>query len=72
MYKVCITLSYCNDFTVKFHVQQCLSYFTGQYGIARKFYFPFQKSYWCGVPSTKVEGRAYMSNTPDVELGNNG
>lgn len=46
--------------------------FTGQYGIARKFYFPFQKSYWCGVPSTKAEGRAYLSNTPDVELGNNG
>ncbi|XP_078319655.1 phospholipid-transporting ATPase ABCA1-like isoform X1 [Crassostrea virginica] len=46
--------------------------FPGQYGIARKFYFPFQKSYWCGVPSTKAEGRAYLSNTPDVELGNNG
>lgn len=45
---------------------------TGQYGIARKFYFPFQKSYWCGVSSTKAEGRAYLSNTPDVELGNGG
>ncbi|XP_056020266.1 phospholipid-transporting ATPase ABCA1-like isoform X2 [Ostrea edulis] len=44
--------------------------FPGQYGIARKFYFPFQKSYWCGVSSTKAEGRAYLSNTPDVELGN--
>ncbi|XP_062578503.1 ATP-binding cassette sub-family A member 7-like [Saccostrea cucullata] len=46
--------------------------FPGQYGIARKFYFPFQKSYWCGVSSAKAEGRSYMTNTPDVELGNNG
>lgn len=46
--------------------------FPGQYGIARKFYFPFQKSYWCGVSSTKAEGRAYISNKPDIELGNNG
>lgn len=45
---------------------------TGQYGIARKFYFPFQKSYWCGVSSTKAEGRAYISNKSDIELGNNG
>lgn len=45
--------------------------FPGQYGIARKFYFPFQKSYWCGVSSTKAEGRAYISNKPDIELGNN-
>jgi hypothetical protein len=44
----------------------------GQYGIARKFYFPFQKSYWCGVSSAKAEGRAYVSNTPDVELGSGG
>ncbi|XP_061181755.1 phospholipid-transporting ATPase ABCA1-like [Saccostrea echinata] len=45
--------------------------FPGQYGIARKFYFPFQKSYWCGVSSAKAEGRSYMINVPDVELGNN-
>ena len=28
--------------------------FPGSYGIPKPFYFPFTKSYWCGVSSDKV------------------
>lgn len=29
--------------------------FPGQYGIPRKFYFPFQPSYWCGLKASSCE-----------------
>merc|ERR1711892_839905 len=35
----------------------------GKYGVAQKFYFPFQKSYWCGEPQDfDVGGKSDMTD----------
>ncbi|KAK7490495.1 hypothetical protein BaRGS_00018281 [Batillaria attramentaria] len=50
--------------------------FPGQYGIPRKFYFPIQRSYWCGNKQTGVGSdrhdvennlRDFYKNNPNME-----
>lgn len=46
--------------------------FPGSYGIPKPFYFPFTKSYWCGVSSDKVVqvGAEEELNPVDKHSGN--
>ncbi|XP_033737996.1 ATP-binding cassette sub-family A member 7-like isoform X2 [Pecten maximus] len=42
--------------------------FPGDFGIPRKWYFPFQKSYWCGNKGYSVDGMAYAIGESTLEL----
>ncbi|XP_060082289.1 phospholipid-transporting ATPase ABCA1-like [Ylistrum balloti] len=42
--------------------------FPGDFGIPRKWYFPFQKSYWCGTQGHVVDGMAYTIGESTLEL----
>ncbi|CAC5414478.1 ABCA1 [Mytilus coruscus] len=46
--------------------------FPGQYGIPRKFYFPFLKSYWCGSSISKDRSDQYMYQGSTMELKGQG
>ncbi|VDI42992.1 ATP-binding cassette, subfamily A (ABC1), member 1 [Mytilus galloprovincialis] len=46
--------------------------FPGQYGIPRKFYFPFLKSYWCGSSISKERSDQYMYQGSTMELKGQG
>ncbi|XP_069128746.1 phospholipid-transporting ATPase ABCA1-like [Argopecten irradians] len=42
--------------------------FPGDFGIPRKWYFPFQKSYWCGHTNFSDDGMAYAMGESTMEL----
>ncbi|XP_071145778.1 phospholipid-transporting ATPase ABCA1-like isoform X2 [Mytilus edulis] len=46
--------------------------FPGQFGIPRKFYFPFLKSYWCGSSISKERSDQYMYQGSTMELKGQG
>lgn len=47
-------------------------FISGQYGISRRFYFPFQKSYWCGRSSSHDRSDEYLYQGSTIELRGQG
>ncbi|XP_063592166.1 phospholipid-transporting ATPase ABCA3-like [Penaeus indicus] len=39
----------------------------GKYGVPLPWYFPFQRSYWCGASPTKDNDRSFDSESPEDE-----